>query len=134
MSPDEKPQLGTPPKMQPDDATVIVCDGLSGWRVASDKYCHWCMEKRRMLWSYVHGGYSGIDYFCGTCGSYVSVEDYVRFHKISESDRDEHIVTVAARPDPKCFECQDSGDRAMPLSDEPEFCVCAAGTVLRGRG
>lgn len=106
---------------------IIVCDGLSGWRVEPDKLCPWCRELRRCLGSPVFSGWCGYDYICGTCGSYWSEEDGVRLRKLTEDERDENIARVAAQPDPKCWDCHDTGDRGSPL-DEPDAypCLCGA--------
>lgn len=105
---------------------IIICDGQSGWRVEPALQCPWCDERRRCLRTWIHGGYSGFDAICGTCGSYWSWCDEISFRKLTDNERDENIARVAARPDPKCWDCHDTGDTGGPMDVEDSPCSCGA--------
>ncbi|HEX6038883.1 hypothetical protein [Longimicrobium sp.] len=89
--------------------------------------CGWCLEKRRCIETPIFSGYCGYDVICGTCGSEWNTDDG-RFRKIDNDERDANIARVAAMPDPKCWECHDTGDTGEPM-DEPGThpCKCGAG-------
>lgn len=106
---------------------AIVC-GPGPWRVALDVPCPWCKEKRRCLTAEVFGGWCGNDYKCGTCGTYWSSEGDTL--KTTEADRADNIARVAATPDPKCWDCHDSGWTSENPIDEGHPCACAAGVAL----
>lgn len=106
---------------------VVICDGVSGWRVNPVGHCPWCLEQRRCLETAIFGGYCGWDVICGTCGSRWSLEDGVRFWKVSEDERDENIARVASVVDPKCWDCHDTGDKGDPMDEPGKFpCECGA--------
>lgn len=106
---------------------VIVCNGQNGWRVEPFAYCPWCMERRRCLTTLIFSGWCGSDYICGTCGSRWSDDGGIWMPKISEEAREENIARVAAMPDPKCWDCHDTGDISHPAIDmEPKPCQCEA--------
>lgn len=107
-----------------------ICDGQSGgWRVTL-AYCPWCKEHRRCLSVAIFGGWCGHDFKCGTCGYHWGSDDE-GWRKLTEEERDKNIAAVAARPDPDCWECHDTGDTTDPGNpiDEPILrpCACAAG-------
>lgn len=106
---------------------IVICDGVSGWRVEPAKHCPWCLETRRCLGTPIFGGYCGSDYICGTCGSYWSEEDDTRFRKLTEEEREQNIARVTSVADPKCWKCHDTGD-AGDMMDEPGAnpCDCRA--------
>lgn len=109
---------------------VSICDGHGdGWRVAREKPCQWCLEKRRCLYAYVFGGWCGTDWVCGTCGSEWTEEDYLYWKKVTEEQRDENVARVAAHPDPKCWDCHDTGDAGLPFHDDTTPCKCEAARV-----
>lgn len=110
--------------------TAIVCDGRTGgWRV-DFALCPWCCVKGdkpvRVLSVLIYSGYGGSDFICGTCGQAWSDDGECWYRKMSEDDRDANIAKVAAVPDPKCWDCHDTGERAHPLAEESDPCHCGA--------
>ena len=113
---------------------IVLCT-VDRWRVVLDAYCPWCDERRRCLAAAVFSGWCGNDYICGTCGSYFNSDEPPR--KLTEDERAENIAKVAAKADPACWTCHDTGDARppdMPAMDEndldPKPCACAAGQKL----
>lgn len=113
--------------MSGQQVTAIVC-GPGPWRVARNHPCPWCLEKRRCLIAPVFGGWCGYDLKCGTCGTAWSTDDGGL--KTSEEDREKNIALVASVPDPKCWDCHDSGWTGESPIDEGYPCVCAAGVEV----
>lgn len=109
---------------------MIVCDGLSGWRVVHGS-CPWCAPpalgtQTRQLAAWIFGGYCGERRICGACGYEGETEDE-GLREVSDEDRERNKARVASVPDPKCWKCHDTGDRGMPWQ-EPDTnpCDCAA--------
>ena len=108
---------------------IVVCDGQSGgWRV-THVLCPWCCvqgaEPVRALSVLIFGGYGGSDYICGSCGQNWASADEVYLRKVTNEERETNIAKVAARADPKCWDCHDTGDVGMPGFDvEPMPCKC----------
>jgi hypothetical protein len=118
-------------------SVVVVCNGRShGWRI---RYgcCPWCAPdptwgQRRVAYVSIYGGDGGEDCICGECGSeWSSYDGDVTFGKLDLDERDDNIALVASIPDPKCWDCHDTGDTGMPGLDEPGANPCACGRVAR---
>lgn len=117
---------------------VILCDGQSGWRVGF-RSCPWCcLEGRqtRVLITDIFGGWCGQDIICGECGQKWSTDEG-GMHKMTEEKREENKARVASMPDPKCWDCHDTGEAGygsgVPLTDpdDRERCACEAGKDAR---
>ena len=113
------------------DGKVVgfLCTGRGGWRV-SFAACPWCClpgdKPVRHLEALVYGGWCGSDYVCGSCGQEWS-SDSDRLLRIPDEKREANKAEVGARPDPKCWDCADTGDITGPLDwDEPKDCPCGA--------
>lgn len=125
--------------------SAVVCDGCSGgWRVTSAR-CPWCCVKDeavRCLSVLIYGDYEGSDYVCGKCG-YAWIQDdyawsqdddvYPRVDPQDNEARQKNIALVASTPDPKCWDCHDTGDTGMPGLEMPGEHPCKCGAERRAR-
>lgn len=101
---------------------IVVCTS-DPWRVGY-ALCPWCClpgdQPVRHLVALVYGGWCGSDLLCGTCGQFWS-SDMDRLRATPNDEREENIAKVAAKADPSCWTCHDSGWIESPIA-EPVQC------------
>lgn len=116
---------------------VTICTGRNGSFVAFAACPCCCLRGDppvRCLDTPIFSGWCGSDMVCGNCGQEWSTDDDRPMRNTPIEQRDANIALVAATPDPKCWDCHDTGDTNYrhPGVTEPQACSCVAAQPAPG--